>query len=195
MLRNTIKPWYIALITQYDRLRNFFLPNLLTRTPYSFHNMPVFAQRTLVRGEGRIEIGKDCIFGARRGGFHYGGSIELQTRVESARITIGNNVSTNNNIFICAACQITIGDYTCIGQNVTIMDFEAHGTAADKRNEMGDAGSITIHENVWIGNNVIILKNSEIRANSIVAAGAVVAGVFPANAIIGGVPAKVIKTL
>ena len=48
--------------------------------------------------------------------------------------------------------------------------------------------------NVWIGNNVIILKNSSIGDNSIIAAGAVVSGSFHANVVIGGVPAITIKT-
>lgn len=52
-----------------------------------------------------------------------------------------------------------------------------------------------IGKNVWIGNNVTILKNSEVGDNTIIAAGAVVSGKFPANVIIGGVPAKTIKVL
>ncbi|UBB91028.1 hypothetical protein J4771_06535 [Candidatus Kaistella beijingensis] len=75
------------------------------------------------------------------------------------------------------------------------MDFEAHGIAPDRRNQIGDIGKVIIGENVWIGNNVTILKNTEIGNNSIVAAGAVVGGVFPENVIIGGVPAKIIKNL
>ncbi|UMB55472.1 hypothetical protein MKD41_08355 [Lutibacter sp. A64] len=43
--------------------------------------------------------------------------------------------------------------------------------------------------------NVTILKNSEVGDNSIVAIGAVVIGKFPKNVIIGGVPAKIIKTI
>ena len=52
-----------------------------------------------------------------------------------------------------------------------------------------------IQDNVWIGNDVTILKNTKIGSNSIVATGAVVAGVFPKNVIIGGIPAKIIRTL
>ena len=53
-------------------------------------------------------------------------------------------------------------DHTRIGQNVTIMDFEAHGIDPSKRNKVGEIGEVIIEENVWIGNNVIILKNSKI---------------------------------
>lgn len=154
-----------------------------------------FYQITFCKGAGQVEIGKNCIFGTKLGGFHRGGSIELQARYEKAKIKIGNNVATNNNILFCAANYIEIGEDTLIGQNVTIMDFEAHGIEPLKRRQIGEIGKILIGKNVWIGNNVTILKNSSIGNNTIVATGAVVSGVFPANVIIGGVPAKIIKSL
>jgi acetyltransferase-like isoleucine patch superfamily enzyme len=94
-----------------------------------------------------------------------------------------------------AANYIEIGDDTLIGQYVTIMDHEAHGIAPDKRRKLGEIGKVIIGKNVWLGNNVVILKNSEIGDNTIVATGAVVSGKFPANVIIGGIPAKIIKSL
>lgn len=75
------------------------------------------------------------------------------------------------------------------------MDHEAHGIPPDKRRELGAIGEVVIGENVWIGNNVTILKDSHVGDNSIVAAGAVVSGRFPENVIIGGVPAKIIRSL
>ena len=52
---------------------------------------------------------------------------------------------------------------------------------------------IKIGANCWIGSKVTILDNVEIGAGSIIAAGAVVNKSFPANSIIGGVPAKLLK--
>ena len=49
--------------------------------------------------------------------------------------------------------------------------------------------------NVWIGAKVTFLDGSFVDDNSIVAAGAVVNGIYPNNSIIGGVPAKIIKTI
>jgi acetyltransferase-like isoleucine patch superfamily enzyme len=152
-------------------------------------------QKVKLTGAGHIYIGRNCMFGFKLGGFHCGGCIEIQPRYNNSIIKIGNNVATNNNIFICAANKVVIEDDTLIGQNVTIMDHEAHGTASHLRRQVGKIGSVTICKNVWIGNNVIILKNTEIGENTIVAAGSVVSGKFPANAIIGGIPSKVIKLL
>ena len=152
-------------------------------------------QYTLFNGVGKVEIGNGCSFGFKLGGFHKGGSIEIQSRYTDSIIKIGNNIATNNNIFVCAANYIEIGSNTLIGQNVTLMDHEAHGIHSNDRNKIGEIGTIIIGENCWIGNNTIILKNSKIGENSIVAAGAVVSGIFPKNVVIGGVPAKIIKNL
>lgn len=54
---------------------------------------------------------------------------------------------------------------------------------------------IVIGNNVWIGVNAIILKGSMIGENSIVGAGSVVNGLFPANSLIIGNPAKLVKIL
>ena len=57
------------------------------------------------------------------------------------------------------------------------------------------SGKVVIADNVWIGERVTILKGTRIGENSVVAAGAVVSGEFPANVVIGGVPAKVIRNI
>lgn len=179
--------------------RQFFLfiyPNRVNilRSRIIYRSLPSFNQYTICEGRGIVEIGKSCSFGYKLGGFHRGGSIELQARYKNSKIKIGNEIWTNNNIMLCAAKYIEIGDNTLIGQNVTIMDHEAHGIEPDKRRQIGEIGQVIVGRNTWIGNNVMILKNSEIGDNSIVASGAVVSGKFPANVIIGGVPAKIIRT-
>jgi acetyltransferase-like isoleucine patch superfamily enzyme len=76
-----------------------------------------------------------------------------------------------------------------------MMDFEAHGIEPENRRTLGQIGKVIIGRNVWIGNNVTILKNSRIGDNSIIATGAVVSGAFPNNAILGGIPAKILKDI
>lgn len=192
-----IKKVYFYLIRYINVLLNFLFPNIiyLVRNKIDMGERILYNQYTKLRGTGKIFIGDNCTFGYKPGGFHRGGSIEIQARTKTSVIKIGENVSTNNNVFICASGSIIIGKKTLIGQGVTIMDFEAHGINPFKRREIGEIGCVDIEENVWIGNNVIILKNTFIGKNSIVAAGAVVKGNFPNDVIIGGVPAKIIKTL
>ncbi|WP_255312355.1 hypothetical protein [Companilactobacillus heilongjiangensis] len=54
---------------------------------------------------------------------------------------------------------------------------------------------ITVGNDVWIGGNVTVIADVNIGSNVIIAAGAVVVKDVPDNSIVGGVPAKVIKTL
>lgn len=174
---------------------NFFCPNVykITIGRVISKSTPKAYQKVLCEGKGIVEIGDTCSFGYKLGGFNRGGYIELQARYPNAVIKIGDNVSSNNNIFICSANHVEVGDNTLIGQYVTIMDFEAHGIDPNKRRQLGEIGKIRIGKNVWIGNNVTILKNTFIGDNSVVAAGAVVSGVFPSDVVIGGIPAKIIK--
>lgn len=185
------------LLSFYRQLFCFILPNSIkiAQKKLVYKSIPLVQQLIICDGKGLVTIGGNCSFGFTMGGFHRSGSIELQARYKNSKINIGNNLSTNNNIMLCAANYIEIGDDTLIGQYVSIMDHEAHGIPPDKRRELGEIGKVIIGKNVWLGNNVVILKNSEIGDNTIVATGAVVSGKFPANVIIGGIPAKIIKSL
>lgn len=188
----------IRLFNQKQRiLRLFYAGNFkrLRKVRIQVGNNLKVNQRVLLTGQGSIIIGNNVTLGFVPGGFTKGAGIELQPRAQKAVISIGNNVATNNNIFICSCGMITIKDNVLLGQNITIMDFEAHGIPPDKRREVGEISRVLIEENVWVGNNVTILKGSRIGKNSIIATHAVVSGEFPDNVIIGGVPAKVIKKL
>lgn len=179
-------------------LWNFFLPNIkLIQTGKLKYSKKLKAfQKLHVVGDGNVIIGKNCTFGCHLGGFYRWGCIEIQSRSNKALIKIGHNVKTNNNIFLCAFNKITIGCDTLIGQNVTILDHEGHNVdPKNRRSKNVDVGEVNIGKNAWIGNNVIILKNTSIGNNSIVAAGAVVTKKFSDNVIIGGVPAKIIKKI
>lgn len=188
---------YIIIRKFLKQNRNFYLINYraLNSGKIILIDKPSFNQRTIISGSGIVEIGKNCSFGYKLGGNHFGGAIEFQPRYKKSKIEIGNNVSTNNNLFICSANKISIDDDCLIGNFVSIRDFDAHNIDPLKRNKLGEIGEVIIGKNVWLGNNVIILKNTKIGDNSIIAAGAVVSGIIEENVIAGGIPAKVIKRI
>ena len=176
----------------------FILPNsskIFRKQVVLTSNYPEFQQKTKITGTGKVFMGNNCSFGYRLGGYNKYGLIEIQARYKKAIIKIGDNVSTNNNLFFCSANYIEIGSNSLIGLNVVIMDHEAHGIHPKDRMKLGPIGEVIIGKNVWIGNNVTILKDSKIGDNSIVALGSVVSGIFPSNVIIGGIPAKIIRKI
>lgn len=197
MISYLVKTFFTKSLYFVKYLINFAVPNgiKLVRFRYDWQSMPSINQKLVIQGKGVIVLGKDCVFGYKLGGRYLLGYCELQPRYNDSKIIFGSRVSVNNNLFVCAANNIEIGDETLIGQNVTIFDHDGHGIHFSNRRSIGDIGIVRVGKNVWIGNNVIILKNSIIGDNTIIAAGAVVAGTFPPNVIIGGVPARVIKEI
>ncbi|MCS3528909.1 DapH/DapD/GlmU-related protein [Chryseobacterium sp. JUb7] len=114
-------------------------------------------------------------------------------------INYGKNLSIGKNVFINFDCTfldlggITIEDDVLIGPKVSLIT-ENH--PLDPNLRKGLIGkSIHIKNNAWIGANATILPGVTIGENAVVAAGAVVTKNVPDHAIVGGIPAKIIKTI
>jgi acetyltransferase-like isoleucine patch superfamily enzyme len=111
----------------------------------------------------------------------------------------GKHIAIGKNVFINHACSfldmggITIEDDVQIGPHVNLVT-ENHPVDPTKRKYL-DLKPVMIKRNVWIGAGATILPGVTVGENSIVAAGAVVNKDIPANTIVGGVPARVIRTI
>lgn len=111
----------------------------------------------------------------------------------------GKNISLGKNVFLNTGCTfqdcggITIGDKTLIGQNVVLSTLN-HGFEPENRNTTYPS-PIVIGQNVWVGANATVVPGVTIGDNAIIAAGAVVTKDVPANVVVGGVPAKIIKKI
>lgn len=116
---------------------------------------------------------------------------------QNAKIILGDNTSTGHHTEISANNYIEIGDDVIMGAYTYITDSN-HGYK-DKdlpiRKQDMEIGSVEIGNNVWLGRGVMILKDSVIGDNSVVAAGSIVTKKFVENKILGGIPAKVIKRI
>ena len=112
-------------------------------------------------------------------------------------LRVGDFVSINRDSNLSCAGGITIGDYVAIGHRTSILSSN-HGF--DDPNvpikcQPVVPSPVIIGNNVWIGANVTILAGVSIADGSIIAAGAVVTkSIIEPNMIIGGVPAKPIKS-
>jgi acetyltransferase-like isoleucine patch superfamily enzyme len=115
------------------------------------------------------------------------------------QINYGKNTKIGKNIFINFDCTfldlggIVIEDNVMIAPKVSLLS-EGHPVSLNDRQTL-TAGKIYIKKNAWIGANATILPGVTIGENSVVAAGAVVSKDVPANSVVGGVPAKFIKTI
>lgn len=111
----------------------------------------------------------------------------------------GKNITVGKQVFINAGCQfqdqggITLGDGAFIGHNVAMATLN-HDENPSLRSSLHPA-PIVLGKNVWIGANATILPGVTIGDGAIVAAGAVVSRDVPPNIVVGGVPARIIKTI
>jgi maltose O-acetyltransferase len=113
----------------------------------------------------------------------------------------GENTIIGDHVFINYQCDIIdnnlvqIGDHSILGPCVQIYTA-AHALQAEPRNQgIEIAKPITIEENVWIGGSAILLPGVTIGRNAVVGAGAVVTKSVPANTVVGGNPARVIREI
>ncbi|MEN3324717.1 sugar O-acetyltransferase [Mariniflexile soesokkakense] len=112
-----------------------------------------------------------------------------------SNIKAGKNLFMNFNCCILDVAQVTIGDNCMFGPHVQIYTA-THPLEFKARNSGKELGfSITIGNNVWIGGNATICPGVTLGNNVVVAAGSVVTKNFPDNVVIGGNPAKIIKTI
>lgn len=109
----------------------------------------------------------------------------------------GKNIQVGKNAFINGGCHIqdqggiTLGDDCLIGHNVVFATLN-HFIEPSERASLRPA-PIVLGKNVWVGSSSTILQGVTIGDNAIIAAGSVVTKDVPANAIVGGVPARLIR--
>ncbi len=95
---------------------------------------------------------------------------------------------------IAASQRITIGNNCMIASGAYLTDSDWHDIY-DRSVPVGKSAPITLEENVWIGDSVIVCKGVTIGKNSIIGAGSVVVSDIPENVIAAGNPARVVRHL
>lgn len=110
-------------------------------------------------------------------------------------IRVGKRFFSNFGLTILDEALVTIGDDCFIGPGVHIYTACHSTNPIERKSRREWAESVTIGNNVWIGGNVTILPGVTIGDNCTIGAGSVVTKDVPANAIVGGNPAKLIKMI
>jgi acetyltransferase-like isoleucine patch superfamily enzyme len=132
--------------------------------------------------------------------------LEAVTRYQSQNfhpeITIGDYVCFSEGVHISAILSVTVGNHTLFGSKIYVSDHN-HGVYRGEhqsrpeeppaRRVLGGGGPVVIGENVWIGDNVVIVGPATIGNGVIVGANSVVRGSVPPNTMVAGTPARPVK--
>ncbi len=109
-------------------------------------------------------------------------------------IKIGDNVLIMSGARISSANEIVIGDDCMLANFCYIMDADWHDIY-DRTSSPGKSAPVVLEKGVWIGDSAIVCKGVRIGENSIVGAGSVVRKDVPANVVVIGNPAVIVKKL
>ena len=138
---------------------------------------------------------------------HHGDGVYLQGPffVDYGRFTtLGKNFYANANLTILDTCPVKVGDNVLCGPNVSLVTA-MHPLRYQQRNLRQQADGrmsdyeygkpITIGDNCWLATNVTVCPGVTIGDGCVIGAGAVVTKDVPANSLVMGVPAKIVRPI
>jgi len=139
-----------------------------------------------------IHIGNNVVFVAAKGSRSRLTTIKLGRH--EGQIEIGDNVLVMNGVRLSSATRIVIGDDCMLANFCYLTDADWHDLH-DRTEPVGKTAPIILKRGAWIGDSAIVCKGVTIGENSVVGAGAVVRRDVPANVVVSGNPARVVRKL
>jgi acetyltransferase-like isoleucine patch superfamily enzyme len=151
-------------------------------------------QLPYLTGKGQIALGSGVSLSGKS-------AIGFSNRLRAdPKLIIGDGTFIGHDCSLNIATSVTIGKHCLLAGGVKVYDFDGHPIDAARRRAgepfpPENSRQVVIEDDVWVGTRAIILKGVTIGARSIVAAGAVVTADVPADVVVGGNPARIIKHL
>lgn len=122
---------------------------------------------------------------------NHGSRISVETDGE---LILGDGFHVNAASTLVCRKKISFGRNCLLSWHVLVMDSDMHRIVDLSGRPLNDDREVAIGHHVWIGCRALILKGSRVASNSVIAAQAVVSGVFEqTNVVIAGSPARVIR--
>lgn len=125
----------------------------------------------------------------------YSRDFEIIVQGNNHSVYIGKKVEIGGANIVCCGenSKIHIGNNCLLASNINIKSCDGHSIYQNDK-LINNSKEVVIGDNVWIAQDVNILKGVSIGNNSVVGISSLVtSNIFPSNVILGGVPAKIIK--
>lgn len=147
-----------------------------------------------VSGPVQITCGSDCRISGQT---TFSGRWSNERKTE---LIIGDNVGIGWQTTIAVGSKVILGDNVRLGGRNFLAGYPGHPLDATERaqglaDHEDQVGDIILEKDVWIGTGVMIMAGVTIGAETIVAAGSVVTKSFPTGVLVGGNPARIIRSL
>jgi acetyltransferase-like isoleucine patch superfamily enzyme len=140
----------------------------------------------------KFEIGPDAVVRLGRWSWIGHGS---KIRAHEGEVSIGAKTVMGQECTISAFQHVSIGRECIVADRVMLIDFD-HGVVEQERPIRLQGiykRDVAVGHNCWIGYGACILRGTTIGDNAIVGTSTVVTKDVPANAVVGGVPARVLR--
>lgn len=111
------------------------------------------------------------------------------------QISIGEGCFINHQFFIDNAAPVRIGQLVSMGPRVSIITGSHEISSELRRAGIPQNAPVNVDDGAWIGAGAVILPGVTVGRGALVAAGAVVHVDVPPDTLVGGVPARVIRSL
>ena len=140
----------------------------------------------------RLEIGRDAVLRIGRWAWIGHGS---KIRVHEGAVSIGAKTVMGQECTVSAYQSVSVGRECILADRVMLIDFDHGVTEVERPIRLQGIykRDVRVGHNVWIGYGACLLRGVTIGDNSIVGTNAVVTKEVPANAVVAGVPARVIR--
>jgi len=177
---NMLRPGYLALLARLAYLKLRFGKRLQTE------GLCFICPRV------KLEIGPEATLKIGRWAWLGHG---CKVRVHEGQVSIGAKTVIGQECTISAFQHVSIGRECIIADKVMLIDFDHGVTEVERpiRTQGIYKRDVRVGHNVWIGYGACILRGVTVGDNSIIGTSSVLTRTIPENAVVAGVPARVIR--